>query len=74
MVVGGQICRRTGTTFGRTQQDHKRNVTDNRTSGLVGRAITRVLSKGQLPNLKMAAVRPYLLVDQNRIRANIASN
>ena len=33
-----------------------------------------VLSKGQLPILKMAAVRPYLLTDQNRFRADISKH
>ena len=32
--------------------------------------IVTVLSNGQLEILKMAAVRPYLLTDQNRFRAD----
>ena len=72
MAASGHICRQNGTSFGLTQLDHQLNISDkfkdNPTLGLGGDAIA--LSNGQFMILKIAAIRPYLLTEQNYFSAD----
>ena len=66
MAAGGHIYRRTGTNFGplveHLRQDSKKS---DQWYWRYDNEIVAMFSIGQLAILKMVAVRPYLLTDQN---------
>ena len=77
MVTGSYICRQTRNIFRRTQLDHQLNISDKfkKKSGLwsqrrCNNEIVNMLSKGQFTILKMVAIWPHLMTNQNNFQVN----